>query len=206
LRFEAPQRARDHVEKIGKGRLSAQNASAAGLAGRYATALFELALERSELDRVEADLRSLEASLEGNSELRRALRSPVVRREEHTQAMMAIADQLGLGEATRNLLGMLAQKRRLAALSEIITVFRSLLASHRGEQTAEVVSAVPLGEEDVGRLKESVARYAGRAVSLTARVDPSLLGGLVIRLGSRMIDASLKTKLQQLELSMRGLR
>jgi F-type H+-transporting ATPase subunit delta len=186
--------------------LPAHNASAAGLAGRYATALFELASERGELDRVETDLRSVETALEGNPELGRALRSPVVRREEHAQAMTAIGERLGLGEAVRNLLGVLAQKRRLATLPAIINVYRSLLASHRGEETAEVVSAAPLDEQDIARLKESVARFAGRAVSLTARVDPSLLGGLVVRLGSRMIDASLKTKLQQLELSMRGLR
>jgi F-type H+-transporting ATPase subunit delta len=190
----------------GKGRLSDTNATASGLAGRYASALFELAAERGALDKVEADLGALQAAVAGSPELQRMLRSPVVSREEHERAMGSLGERLGLGEVTRNFLGLLAQKRRLGALPGIASQFKAMLAARRGQETAEVVSAVPLGRDEIDRLKESVGRYAGREVSLTARVDPSLLGGLVVRVGSRMVDASLKTKLQQLELSMRGVR
>jgi F-type H+-transporting ATPase subunit delta len=176
------------------------------LAGRYATALFELASERGVLDKVEADLDALERALQETPELRRALRSPIVSREEHERTLDALGDRLDLGDIARNFLGVLAQKRRLGALTGIIEGFRAMLAARRGEQTAEVVSAVPLGPDELASLKESVGRYAGRAVNLTARVDPGLMGGLVLTIGSRMIDASLKTKLQQLELSMRGVR
>ena len=113
----------------------------------------------------------------------------------------------GWRELTGNFLGVLAQKRRLSALPGIIARFTRLLAAERGEETAEVVSAVPLDEAQLGEVTgQRGARYVGKPVSLTAAVDPALLGGLVVRIGSRMIDASLKTKLQQLELSMRGVR
>jgi F-type H+-transporting ATPase subunit delta len=176
------------------------------LAGRYATALFDLALERGALEKVEADLAAVEASLQESPDLKRMLRSPIVSREEHERTLGAVADRLGLGDLVRNFLGLLAQKRRLLALEGVIAEFRLLAAAHRGEETAEVVSAAPLEQGELDRLRESVARHAGRAVNLTARVDPSLLGGLIVRIGSRMIDASLKTRLQQLELSMRGIR
>lgn len=176
------------------------------MAGRYATALFDLALERGALDKVESDMGSVQAALESSADLRRILRSPVVSREEHAQALGAFAERLGLGELVRNFLAVLAQKRRLIALDGIAREFRLLVAAHRGEEAAEVISAAPLAPADLDRLRESVARHAGKAVNLTAHVDPSLLGGLVVKIGSRMIDASLKTRLQQLEMSMRGLR
>jgi F-type H+-transporting ATPase subunit delta len=186
--------------------LAPRKAAASGLAGRYATALFDLASEKGELEAVEADLGRLEGALHESPDLGRALRSPVVSREQHEQTLAALAQRIGFAEVTRHFLGLLAEKRRLTALASIAAQFRMLLAESRGEETAEVVSAVPLDEEDLGRLRESVGKYAGRAVSLTSRVDPGLLGGLVVRIGSRMIDASLKTKLHQLELSMRGIR
>lgn len=193
-------------DPTGKERLPATNAMASGLAGRYATALFELASERGELDRVEADLTDLEQALDGSPELGRMLRSPVAGREEQGQAMAALAERLSSSETTRGFLGVLAQKRRLAALPDVARQFKAMLAERRGEETAEVVSAVPLAPAQLDELKASLAKRAGRAVNLTASVDPDLMGGLVVRLGSRMIDASLKTKLQQLELSMRGVR
>ncbi len=186
--------------------MSAKKATGSGLAGRYATALFDLALERGALEKVEADLGALEAALGASPDLKRMLRSPIVSRDEHQRTLDAFADRLGLGDLVRNFLSLLAQKRRLLALGGVIAQFRLLVAAHRGEETAEVVSAAPLEAGDLDRLRESVARHAGRAVNLTARVDPGLLGGLVLRIGSRMIDASLKTRLQQLELSMRGIR
>lgn len=177
-----------------------------GLADRYATALFDLALQRKALEQVEGDLATLDRAIEGNADLARLLASPIVSREEHGRATQALAERLGLSEIVRNFLGVLARQRRLFALSAIIRAFRQKLARHRGEETAEVVSAVPLSEAQLASIKEGVAGYVGRPVSLAAAVDPALLGGLVVRVGSRMVDASLKTKLQQLELSMRGVR
>jgi F-type H+-transporting ATPase subunit delta len=156
------------------------------------------------LDRVEADLASVERMTDESAELRQALRSPIVSREAQAAAVTALAGRAGIGEITGKFLGVLAQNRRLFALPAITAAFRNRLAAARGEVTAEVTSAVPLGDEQLEAVKAAVSRYAGKAVSLTASVDPSLLGGLVVRVGSRMVDASLKTKLQQLELAMRG--
>ena len=176
------------------------------MAGRYATALFELAAERHALDQVERDLATLEQALTASADLGRLIRSPVIGREDQGRAMAALAGKLGLGEITCNFLGVLAGQRRLGALPGVAAAFKRLLAVHRGEETAEVVSAVPLDEDELASVKSAVARYAGRPVQLSASVDPALLGGIVVRVGSRMIDASLKTKLQNLELSMRGVR
>ena len=188
------------------GRLAANSAAAQGVAGRYATALFGLASERGALDKVEADLGALSRALQEAPELRRVLRSPIVSREEHERTLESLAGRLDLGDVVRNFVGLLAQKRRLGYLDGVIAGFRALLAQRRGEVTAEAVSAVPLAEGELAELRESVGRYAGRAVNLTTRVDPSLIGGLVVTIGSRMIDASLKTKLQHLEQAMRGAR
>ena len=186
--------------------MPANSATASGLAGRYATALFQLASERGALDQVESDLGAIEQVLDQNPDLARLLKSPVVSRDEHERALRSLGESHSLDEVTRNFLGVLAQKRRLAALPGVARDFKAMLAERRGQQTAEVVSAVPLTPGQLDELKASVGRYAGRDVSLTTSVDPGLMGGLVVRVGSRMIDASLKTKLHQLELSMRGIR
>jgi F-type H+-transporting ATPase subunit delta len=176
------------------------------LANRYATALFELASERKALEQVEGDLASLDRAIGETADLARLISSPIVSREEQARAMGALADQLGLSDIVKNFLGVLAERRRLGALPAMIAEFNRRLAAHRGEETAEVTSAVPLDESQLASVKDAVAAYAGRPVQLSASVDPGLLGGLVVRIGSRMIDASLKTKLQHLELSMRGVR
>lgn len=186
--------------------MPANSATASGLATRYATALFDLAAERNQLDAVGKDLEQLGAAVAGNAELARLLSSPIVSREEHGRATTALAERLGLSELTGHFLGVLARQRRLFALPAIIHEYQRMLAVHRGEETAEVVSAVPLSEDQLAQVRESVAAHVGKPVSLETSVDPSLLGGLVVRVGSRMIDASLKTKLHNLELSMRGIR
>jgi F-type H+-transporting ATPase subunit delta len=179
---------------------------ASGLANRYATALFDLAAERNALEQVEADLAALDRAIDESTDLARLIASPIVSREDQGQAMAAVAERLGLGDIVQNFLGVLARSRRLAALPAIIAAYRRMLAAHRGEETAEVTSAVPLDEAQLASVREAVAAYAGKPVHLSAAVDPALLGGIVVRIGSRMIDASLKTKLQHLELSMRGVR
>lgn len=174
------------------------------MASRYATALFELAGERKALDKVAADLTAIQGMLAESGELRQAMNSPVVSRDAQEAGVTALAERAGLDPITRNFLGVLARNRRLFALPHIIEAFQAKLAAARGEVTAEVTSAVPLDAQQLDAVKASVGRYAGKAVSLKTSVDPSLLGGLVVRIGSRMVDASLKTKLQQLELAMRG--
>jgi F-type H+-transporting ATPase subunit delta len=176
------------------------------VASRYASALFELAQERNGLEQAGTDLASLQRLLMESDDLARLMASPVVSREEHARAVESVAERLGSSDVVRGFLGVLAKQRRLGSLSEIIDAFARLLAAHRGEETAEVTSAVPLDEAQLGSVRDAVAGFVGRPVQLSAAVDPALLGGVVVRVGSRMVDASLKTKLQNLELSMRGIR
>jgi F-type H+-transporting ATPase subunit delta len=176
------------------------------VASRYANALFDLAQQRGGLEQAGADLASLQQAMGESDDLARLLRSPVVSRDEHARAAAALSERLGASDTVRSFLGVLAAQRRMAALPAIATEFARLLAAHRGEETAEVTSAVPLDKPQFGEVRDAVAGYVGRPVQLTAAVDPSLLGGMVVRIGSRMVDASLKTKLHNLELSMRGIR
>lgn len=185
--------------------MPASSATASGLATRYATALFELARERNQLDEVARDLDAISALLTESDDLGRLVRSPVLSREEQGRAVTALAERIGTGEIVRGLLGVLAGNRRLFALEPVIRAFRARLAEARGEVEAELVSAQPLADEQAAAIEQSLKKFTGRAVNLARTVDPSLLGGLVVRVGSRMVDASLRTKLQQLEVAMRGI-
>ena len=177
-----------------------------GLAERYATALFELADERKQLDAVADELRGLRALVRESADLRRLIRSPVLAREAQGRAIEALAERAGLSQLTRNFLGLLARNRRLFALPEMIEHFLATLAARRGEVTAEVVAAQDLTPEQQDRLAEQLRRSVGQKVAVDLRVDPGLLGGLVVKLGSRMVDASLKSKLHRLEMVMKGVR
>ena len=174
------------------------------MAGRYAAALFDLAEEQSALDAVAGDLEALAGLIRESSDLRRLIRSPVLTREEQGRAIQAVAAKAGFTDLTQRFLGLLAHKRRLFALPEIIETFNAMLAEHRGEVGAELISAVPLSEQQIEAVREQLAKSVGRTVRLSTAVDPSLLGGLIVRVGSRMIDASIRTKLHQLELALRG--
>ena len=174
------------------------------LAQRYATALFDLARERDAFDRVNADLDGLKSAIGESADLRRVLRSPILTRDEQGRAIGALAERAGFDDLTRRFLGVIAEHRRLFALPGVIDAFQAMLAAHRGEVSAEVISAVPLNDEQLAAVREALGRYVGRAVKLETSVDPSLLGGLVVRVGSRMLDASLRTRLQQLEMTMKG--
>jgi F-type H+-transporting ATPase subunit delta len=167
-------------------------------------ALFELADEQSALDVAAGDLEGLQSLLAKSPELRRLIRSPVLSREEQARALKAVAERAGFSDLTQRFLGLLAHQRRLFALPEIIGAFEAMLAEHRGEVGAELMSAVPLSEEQIAAVREQLGKAIGQKVRLTAAVDPDLLGGLIVRVGSRMIDASLRTKLHQLEVAMRG--
>lgn len=184
--------------------MASENVSVAGLAGRYATALFELATEAKALDAIASDLSRLKALVEGSTDLARLVRSPIFTREEQGKAMDAVLVRLNVHALTKNFIGLLAEKRRLFALTGIVAAFNILLAHQRGEATAEVTSAQPLKPEQrtalIGTLKDAMKRE----MRLTERVDPTLLGGLIVKVGSRQIDSSLKSKLVRLERAMRG--
>jgi F-type H+-transporting ATPase subunit delta len=174
------------------------------LAGRYATALFELAREQDALDKVAGDLRGLQGMIAESADLRRLIQSPVLSRDEQGRALAALGEKAGFGPLTRQFLGVLAHQRRLFALPEVVEAYDAMLAEHKGEIGAEVVSAVPMSEAQLASVQQHLSAAVGQAVKLSTAVDPNLLGGLVVRVGSRMIDASIRTKLHQLELALRG--
>lgn len=177
--------------------------SNAGVADRYATALFDLALEQSALEAVEADLNTLGEAIDTSSDLRAAIESPLYSREAQGKAMRAVADALGLGALTANTLGVMAAKRRLFVLRDAIALFRRRVAEHRGEVTAEITAARALTDQQQSALAEKLKGALGREVKLDITVDESIIGGLVVRVGSRMIDTSIRSQLTRLQNSMR---
>ena len=175
-----------------------------GLAGRYATALFELAVEQKQLDQIAADLAALGALLGESDDLQRLVRSPVLSRKEQQQAMAAILGQAGAAALTGNFVGLLAARRRLFVLADIIDTFKQLLAAHRGEVRAAVVSARALSQGQLDSIRATLRTVLGGEVAVDARIDEDMIGGLVVRIGSRMVDASIRTKIQRLQLAMKG--
>lgn len=174
------------------------------IAERYSAALFELAEQNSALDTVAADLKNLKAMIAESADLRRLLGSPVLSRSEQQRAVAALADKVGLAALTKNFLGLVARNRRLFALVGMAEAFLNRLAARRGEVTAQVASAVALTETQVDAIGAALKKVVGSNVTLDVTVDPGLLGGLVVKVGSRMVDGSLKTKLQHLQLAMKG--
>jgi len=184
--------------------LASDDSHIAGLALRYANAVFELAAEERGIDRLATDFQTLKAMLQASPELLRLVRSPLFSREEQARGMEAVLARAGTGDLTRKLVLLLAQKRRLFALANVITAFEQLLARHRGEVAAEVTSARELSAAETSELRNILKEKLGREPRITTRVDPRLLGGLVLRVGSRMIDSSLRTKLDSLRAAMKG--
>ena len=182
--------------------MSSKTIGATGLAGRYAKALFELAEAGDQLDRVAGDLKSLNAMIGESDDLYRLIRSPVLSRKEQGRAMARLAEKAEMCDLTRRFVGVAAENRRLLALPGIIFAYLHLLAAHRGEATAEVVSAKELTDKQMDAVGVSLKKAVGSEVAIDARVDPGLLGGLIVKVGSRMVDSSLRTKLQQLRLAM----
>lgn len=176
----------------------------AGLGGRYATALFDLARDGKAIDRVERSLAAVRDALDQSADFRILTTSPLVSRESATAAVLATADALEVDATTRGFLGVLAHNRRLGELSRVIAGFRALAARHRGETTAEVTSAHPLSDDQVAELTRQLRGRVGREVAIDRRVDPALLGGLVVRIGSQMIDSSIRTRLNALASAMKG--
>lgn len=175
-----------------------------GLAGRYATALYELADEAKALDVVSADLIALKKQITESDDLRRLIISPLIPRAQQAKAMLALVEKAGVSDITRRFIGTVARNRRLASLTQIIDGFATLLAAHRGEVTAEVTSAKQLSPAQADALGNALRSAVGKKVAVQLNVDPKLLGGLKVKVGSRLIDASLASKLQRLQLAMKG--
>lgn len=174
-----------------------------GVAGRYATALFELGLEEKALEQIEVDLNGFGEALDAVDDLARLVKSPVFSAEEQGRALAAILEELKIEGLTKNFLLLVSKNRRLFAVPDMIRAFRAMLAAHRGETGATVTAASKLTEAQVTALKQALQAALGKDVMLDQRVDPSLIGGLMVKVGSRMIDTSLRSKLTSLKHAMK---
>ena len=177
----------------------------ASMAGRYAAALFDLAKEERQLPQVEADLKVFQAMLDASTDLRRLVRSPVIASDDQAKGLDAVLRKAGVSSLTANFFRLIARNRRLFAVADMMRDFRALLARERGEVSADVVSAHALSSEQLDALKDALRVQIGKDVQVNTRVDPALLGGLVVKVGSKMIDSSLRTKLNNLKVAMKGL-
>ena len=182
----------------------ANEAAEGGLAGRYANAVFELAQEQRAVDAVSADLASLRRAMETSSDLNRLVRSPVFGAEDQARALKAILEKMGASELSIKFVLLLAAKRRLFVLVQIIKQYESLVARSRGETEAEVIAARALNDAEINELKTALKAKLGKEPRLQTKVDPTLLGGLIVKVGSRMIDSSIRTKLMGIRAAMRG--
>ena len=176
----------------------------ASLAGRYALALFELARDGKKLESVGASLAAVRQALAESEDFRALATSPLVGRDDAVKAVTAAAGAMRLDPLTTSFLGVLAQNRRLSRLDGVIRAFNLLAARHRGEITAEVTSARPLDDDQVDAIKHNLRTRMGRDIAVDLQVDPAILGGLVVKIGSQMIDGSIRTKLNNLALAMKG--
>ncbi|BCH21760.1 ATP synthase subunit delta [Mesorhizobium sp. L-8-10] len=174
-----------------------------GVAERYAASLFDLAAEAKSVPAVEADLGRFEALLEGSEDLQRLIKSPVFSADDQARAIAAVLEKAGIGGLAGNFLRVVARNRRLFAIPGMIKAFRRIAAERRGEVAAEVTSAHALSAAQETELKAALKSVAGKDVAITVTVDPSLLGGLIVKMGSRQIDTSLKTKLNSLKLALK---
>ena len=173
------------------------------MAGRYATALFELALERRAVDAVTADLGRFEALVGASPDLRRLVRSPVFTAKDQTRALVAVLDAAGIGGLTAQFLLAVSSNRRLFAIGDIIKAFRILVGQHKGEVTAEVTLAQPPSEQHLAAIRGALNAVTKKDVQVHVKVDPSIIGGLIVKLGSRMVDSSLRTKLNSIKHAMK---
>lgn len=177
-----------------------------GMAGRYATALFELASEANAIDAVKADLDRFEALMAESADFRRLVRSPVFSAGEQGQALEMILQRVGVGGIAAKFLKLVTANRRLFAVRDMIKAFRELVAQHKGEATAEVTTAETLKDEHVEALRAALKAVSGKDIDLDIKIDPAIIGGLVVKLGSRMVDTSLRTKLNAIRHAMKEAR
>jgi F-type H+-transporting ATPase subunit delta len=192
--------------RVRRGVVVAQgDQTVSGVPGRYATALFELAQEANSVDQVSADLATFQALMDESDDLKRLVRSPVFSAEDQISALEAICAEAQIKSLALNFIKLAAQNRRLFVLPDMIKAYRTLVAQSKGEISAEVTSADTLSAKHLDDLKAAIKASVGRDVHLSTRVDPAILGGLVVKVGSRMVDNSLKTKLQNLKIAMKGI-
>ena len=184
--------------------MASDGTAASGLAVRYATALFDLATERNCLDQVASDLTCLKDLLAQSSDLRRFLRSPVLTRGQQNQALGSLLQKVGLSDLTQQFVSLVAMNRRLFALGGMIEAFLSDLARRQGRVSAEITVAQPLTEAQTETMNATVKKTLGDKVAISVNVDSSLLGGMVVKVGSRLIDNSLRTKIDKLQLAMKA--
>jgi F-type H+-transporting ATPase subunit delta len=178
----------------------------AGVAGRYATALFNLALEENALDKVRSDLDRFDEMVAGSADLNRLVRSPVFGADEQVRALAPVLKQAKIEGLAANFIKLVASNRRLFTIRDVIRAFRAMVARHKGEVTASVTVAEPLSEPHLAALKGALNSVTGKDVDLKVEVDPAIIGGLVVKLGSRMVDSSLRTKLNSIKTAMKEAR
>ena len=173
------------------------------MSGRYATALFELARDEKSIDAVTADLDGFDAMLSESADLKRLVRSPVFSADTQLKALIAVLDRAGITGIAANFLKVLTRNRRLFAITDVIRAFRALVAKFKGEASADVTVAERLSDRNLDALKTALKSVTGKDVALNVKVDPSIIGGLVVKLGSRMVDSSLRTKLNSIKHAMK---
>jgi F-type H+-transporting ATPase subunit delta len=190
-------------EDSGRADVSETASTSTGIAARYAAAVFDLASEANAIPTLEADVDALDAALGISADLRDMIASPMISREDQSKAIGAVATRMGLSTLMANTLALLASKRRLFVLPQLVTALRGLIAAHKGEVTAEVVSATALTPDQTAKLIATLKARVGKDVKLKASVDEGLIGGLVVKLGSTMIDTSIRAKLAALKNAMK---
>ena len=183
--------------------MAAEYPSVSGVSGRYATALFELARDERSIDGVKADLDQFDAMLAESADLERLVKSPVFTAEAQSKALAAVLDRAGISGISANFLKVLTANRRLFVVSDVIRAFRALVAKFKGEATADITVAEALSDRNLDALKTALKSVTGKDVALNVKVDPSIIGGLVVKLGSRMVDSSLRTKLNSIKHAMK---
>ncbi len=180
-----------------------ENPNVSGVAGRYATALFELARDEKSVDSVKADLDKFEAMIAESADFARLVRSPVFAADTQARALSAVLEKAGIGGIAAKFLKVLTANRRLFAVRDVIRAFRALVARFKGEVSADVTVAEPLSDKNLDALKGALKNVTGKDVDLNIKVDPAIIGGLIVKLGSRMIDSSLRTKLNSIKNAMK---
>ncbi len=183
--------------------MAAEDPSVSGVSGRYATALFELARDEKSVDAVKADLDRFNAMIADSADLKRLVRSPVFSAETQSRALAAVLEQAEITGISANFLKVLTANRRLFAVTDVIRAFRALVAKFKGEATADVTIAEALSDKNLDALKSALRSVTGKDVALNVNVDPSIIGGLVVKLGSRMVDSSIRTKLNSIKHAMK---
>jgi F-type H+-transporting ATPase subunit delta len=186
--------------------VAGENGIVSGMAGRYATALFELARESNALDQVQSDLNAFNALVASSPDLTRLVRSPLFSAQEQAKALDAVLDKAGISGVARNFLRVVTANRRLFAVDQIIRGFNALVAKHKGEVTAQVTVAEPLNDARMNEIRDALRQVTGKDVKVDVHVDPSIIGGLKVKVGSRMVDASLRTKLNSIKFAMKEAR